>query len=718
MTASPPAEPQAEQRPLERTRHGVRLIDEYAWLKAENWRQVMRDPLQLDPAIRAYLRAENDYCDRVLAGTESLQDTLFAEMKGRIKEDDSSAPDPDGPYAYYLRYRKNGQQPLVCRVTRNFPPFRSTQATDVMPGEQLLLDGDALAHGMAFFRLGATRHSCDHRLLAWLADETGSEFYTARVRVIDTGVDLTDVVPDASGAVVWTQDAAAFYYVRLDQNHRPAGVFRHRLGTPVAADACVFREADPGFFISIGRHTSGRFGDVSAHDHETSEAWLIDLSAPDAEPTLISARQSGVQYQVEYHPAFEGGPALIIRTNADGAEDFKIAWTQLATPERVYWRDLVPHRPGVYILSFIVLEDWLIRLERENGLPRIVVRLLASGEEYIIAFAEEAYSLGIDGGYEFATNLMRFTYSSMTTPEEVWDYDLASRERFLRKRQEIPSGHNSADYVTQRLFALAPDGETIPISLLYRKDLALDGTAPCLLYGYGAYGLSIPAAFSSNRLSLVDRGFVYAIAHVRGGSEKGWRWYREGKLARKTNTFTDFIAASEYLGKSGWCAPGKIVAEGRSAGGTLIGAVGNMRPDLYAGLIAGMPFVDVLNTMLDETLPLTPPEWPEWGDPNRDAGAFRTILSYSPYENVHAQSYPAVLALAGLTDPRVLYWEPAKWIARLRRLRTDDNLIVFRTNLDAGHVGAAGRFDRLRELALAYAFAIKVAAATSRGPAV
>jgi oligopeptidase B len=499
--------------------------------------------------------------------------------------------------------------------------------------------------------------------------------------------------------------------VRLDQSHRPAGVFRHALGTPVAADVRVFTEADPGFFVSVDRHTSGRFCDISAHDHETSEAWLIDLAASAAEPTLIAARQTGVQYQVEHHPAFNGGPALIIRTNADGAEDFKIMWTPLGTPGRAHWRDLVPHRSGVYILSFMVLQDWLVRLEREDGLPRIVVRRLASGEEHVISFAEEAYSLGIDDGYEFATDVLRFTYSSMTTPEEVWDYDLASRQRTLRKRQQIPTGHNSADYITRRLFAPAADGETVPISLLYRKDVALDGTTPCLLYGYGAYGISIPAAFSSNRLSLVDRGFVYAISHVRGGSEKGWRWYREGKLAKKTNTFTDFIAASEYLSKNGWCAPGAIVAEGRSAGGTLIGAIGNMRPDLYAGLIAGVPFVDVLNTMLDETLPLTPPEWPEWGDPIHDAAAFRTILAYSPYENVRAQNYPAILALAGLTDPRVLYWEPAKWIARLRRLRTDDNLIAFRTDLDAGHAGAAGRFDRLKEVALAYAFAIKVAGA-------
>jgi len=694
---SPPDEPQAEQRPLALSLHGTQLTDEFAWLKAANWREVMRDPQQLDPAIRAYLEAENDYCDRVLVDTTALQETLFAEMKGRIKEDDSSVPEPDGPHAYYVRYRMDGQHPLLCREPRNGG------------AEQLLLDGDALASGKAFFRLGATRHSPDHRLLAWLADETGSELYTARVRVIETGADLADTVPDAAGAVVWTQDASAFYYVRFDENHRPAGIFRHRLGTPVAADMRVFEEADPGLFMSVGRHASGRFGDISAHDHETSEVWLIDLATNDAEPTLVAARETGVQYEVEHHPAFNGGPSLIIRTNADGAEDFKIVWAPLATPGRPYWRDLVPHRPGVYILSLMVLEDWLIRLERENGLPRIVVRQLASGEEHVIAFAEEAYSLGMDGGYEFATDLLRFTYSSMTTPHEVWDYDLATRARKLRKRQEVPSGHEPGDYVTHRLFAPAADGETIPISILHHKDLARDGATPCLLYGYGAYGISIPAAFSANRLSLVDRGFVYAIAHVRGGSEKGWRWYREGKLANKQNTFSDFIAASEYLVQQGWTAPGKIIAQGGSAGGTLIGAIANMRPDLYAGLIAEVPFVDVLNTMLDEALPLTPPEWPEWGDPIRDADSFRTILAYSPYENVRAQDYPAILALAGLTDPRVLYWEPAKWIARLRRLRTDRKLIAFRTNLDAGHAGAAGRFDRLKEVALAFAFAIKIA---------
>ena len=698
--ASAPGEPRAQQRPFVQTVQGVSLSDEFAWLKAANWQEVMRDPEKLDPAIRAYLQAENDYCERALGDTAALQATLFAEMKGRVKEDDSTVPEPDGPFAYYLRYRKDGQHPLLCRE-----PRRSASAGGG-PGEQLLLDGDALAEGKPFFRLGATQHSPDHRLFAWLADEAGSELYTARVRVIESGADIADIVPDTAGAVVWTQDASAFYYVRLDQNHRPAGVFRHRLGTPVSTDTCVLPAPDPGLFLSVGRHSSGRFGDISAHDHETSEVWLLDLIAPDALPSLVAAPETGVQYEIEHHPDFKGGPALIIRTNAGGAEDFKIAWAPLATPGREHWRDLIPHRAGVYVLSIVLLRDWLIRLEREDGLPRIVVRRLDSGEEHIIAFAEEAYSLSIEAGYEFATDMLRFTYSSMTTPAEVWDYDLATRERTLRKRQEIPSGHDPADYVTRRVFAPTADGETVPISLLHRKDVKPGRDTPCLIYGYGAYGLSIPAAFGTNRLSLVDRGFLYAIAHVRGGSEKGWRWYREGKLAKKPNTFNDFIAATEYLINNNWCGRGRVVAQGGSAGGTLIGAIGNMRPDLYAGLIAEVPFVDVLNTMLDDTLPLTPGEWPEWGNPITDRAAFDLIRSYSPYDNVKHQAYPPMLITGGLTDPRVTYWEPAKWAAKLRVNKTDDNLLMLKINMGAGHGGKSGRWERLHEVAETYGFVL------------
>ena len=686
--------PRADRRPVAATRHGVTLTDDYAWLKAPNWRAVMRNPAELDPAIRSYLEAENAYAAATLADTRALQQALFAEMKGRIKEDDSTVPAPDGPYAYFSRFREGGQHSLMCRTPRDGGT------------EEVLLDGDALAAGKAYFDLGASSHSPDHRKLAWSCDEMGSELYVARVRDLVAGADLADLVPDVAGAPVWLADASAFYYVRLDAQQRPTRVFRHRIGTPATDDALIYESTDPGYFVTISQLQSGHFAEISVHDSESAECRLLDLRLPDAQPTLVAARERAVLYETEHHPSLGGEPVLLVLTNADGAEDFKIAIAPLATPDRAHWRDLVPHRAGIYILSFAVFADWLLRLERQDGLPRIVVRHFASGEEHAIAFPEEAYSLGMSAGYEFATDTLRFTYSSMTTPAEVWDYDLARRTRILRKRQEIPSGHDPSDYVTRRLLAPTADGETVPISLLHRRDIKPDGTAPALVYGYGAYGYAIPAAFGSSRLSLVDRGFVYAIAHVRGGSDKGRRWYRTGKLAAKRNTFSDFIAATEHLVAQGYCAPGQAVAHGGSAGGILIGAVANARPDLYAGMIAEVPFVDVLNTMLDDTLPLTPPEWLEWGNPITDAEAFRTILSYSPYENVRAQDYPALLVLAGLTDPRVTYWEPAKWVARLRATKTGRSLIAFRTNLEAGHGGAAGRFDRLKEVALAYAFAL------------
>jgi oligopeptidase B len=689
--------PHADQRPQPYGRHGITLTDDYAWLKAENWREVMRDPAVLPADIRAYLDAENAHAEATLAPTAALQDELFAEMKGRIKEDDSSVPSPDGDFAYFHRFREGGQHPLICRQRRDGS------------GDTVLLDGDALSAGKPFFQLGGADHSNDHRLLAWSCDDKGSEAFAIRVRDVETGRDRDDLIPDTTGGVVWTADSKAFYYARIDAQHRPMWILRHRLGTPVADDVLVFESRDPAYFLSLDATQSRRFAMLTLDNHETSECWLIDLAAPDATATPVAGREAAVRYTVEHHPAFMGEDALLFRTNADGAEDFKIAWAPRATPERAHWRDLVPHRAGVYILSFAVLADWLVRLEREDGLPRIVVRHLSTGEEHTIAFAEEAYSLGFAAGYEFETDTVRFDYSSMTTPQETWDYELRTRARTLRKRQEVPSGHDPAHYVTRRLFAPAVDGETVPISLLHRRDVALDGSAPCLLYGYGSYGHSIPAAFSTARLSLVDRGFVYAIAHIRGGSEKGWRWYRQGKLADKQNTFHDFIAAGDYLRGQGLVAPDRIIAHGGSAGGLLMGAVANMRPDLFAGIVAEVPFVDALNTMLDDSLPLTPPEQREWGDPIADAEAFRTMLAYSPYENVRAQSYPAMLVLAGLTDPRVAYWEPAKWVARLRATKTDDRPIAFRTNMQAGHGGASGRFERLREVALVYAFALEVA---------
>jgi oligopeptidase B len=694
----PPA-PRAERHPKVSTWHGITLTDDYAWLRADNWREVMRDPSVLDPKIRAYLEAENAYAKAALANTEQLQETLFAEMKGRIKEDDSTVPSPDGPYAYFIRYREGGQHPIFCREAREGGP------------EQVLVDGDALATGKAYFQLGAMSQSPDHKLLAWSADDKGSEMDTLYVRDLGTGKELADQVPDVSGSPIWTADSSAFYYIRLDENHRPSRVYRHRIGASSSDDTLIYEEPDERFFVGLGQTQSRRFADISVHDHETSETWLIDLAAADAKPWLVAAREQSVQYDVEHHPDWSGEAALVIRTNADGAEDFKIAVTPLGKTGREHWRDLVAHRRGIYLLNLTVLRDWMIRLEREDSLPRIVVRDLASGQEHTIDFPEEAYSLGADGGYEFVTDRLRFYYSSMTTPNEVWDYDLKTRARTMRKRQEVPSGHDPANYVTRRLQAKTADGETVPISILHRRDVKPDGTAPLLLYGYGSYGYALPASFATARLSLVDRGFVYAIAHIRGGSEKGWHWYQDGKLSRKPNTFTDFITAAEYLGREGYAAPGKIIAHGGSAGGLLMGAVANLRPDLFGGIIGEVPFVDVITTMLDDTLPLTPPEWQEWGNPIEDAQAFRTMLGYSPYDNVRAQAYPAMLVLAGLTDPRVTYWEPAKWVAKLRERNTGNRLIALKTNMDAGHGGAAGRFDRLKEVALGYAFAIDVAEA-------
>lgn len=497
------------------------------------------------------------------------------------------------------------------------------------------------------------------------------------------------------------RDSSAFFYVKLDDNHRPMQVWLHRLGAPQADDLLVYEEQDAGWFTHIHESTSGRFCVIAGGDHETSEQRLVDLSDVTAPPRLVAARENGVQYSLA-----DRADELFILTNADGAIDFKIVTAPLAAPERANWRDLIPYRAGIYVMDIDLYTGHLVRLERANALPAIVIRDLNTNAEHAIAFDEAAYSLDTMGSYEFDTTNLRFSYSSMTTPSEVYDYDMASRERTLRKRQEIPSGHNPADYVTTRIIAKSYDGAEVPVSILHRKDLKRDGKAPLLLYGYGSYGMAMPASFSSNRLSLVDRGFVYAIAHIRGGSDKGWGWYLDGKRKKKTNSFDDFAASGRALIAEKYTSEKQIVGHGGSAGGMLMGAVANRAGELFAGIVAEVPFVDVLNTMLDDSLPLTPPEWPEWGNPIESADDFKTILSYSPYDNVAAKNYPAILAMGGLTDPRVTYWEPAKWIARLRATMSGGGPVLLRTNMGAGHGGASGRFNRLDEVAIAYAFAL------------
>jgi oligopeptidase B len=689
---SPIAPPQAERRPVERNFHGRVLRDGYAWLAADNWREVLRDPAALPKDIRKLLEAENAYCESVLAPLEPLRRELIAEMRGRIKEDDSETPWPDGAYEYYERYREGGEHPLYCRMPRHGG------------AEAVLLDGDALAEGKEFFDIAEAIHAPDQTQLAWSVDDRGSELHTIRTRALTDGVDRPDIVCDTDGSIVWSADSKSFYYVRVDENHRTAQVFRHDVGADPKRDQLIVEEPDPAWFVALRRSRCGRFGIVSIRGHDASECHLIDLRDKTAAPWLVAPREPRLRYDVEPH-----GDRLYIHSNADGADDFAILVAPLRSHSRKEWQIVIPHVAGRMIVISTVYAGHLAWIERENSLPRLVVRDLATNEQHAIAFEEEAYALRLETGFEFDTTTLRFVYSSMTTPQETYDYDMKTRARVLRKRQEIPSGHDPKNYVTRRLYATAPDGETVPISLLHRADFSPGEGAPLLLYGYGAYGHALSASFDSDALSLVDRGFVYALAHVRGGTDKGWRWYEEGKLQHKTNTFTDFIAVARHLITTGYTKEGAIVAQGASAGGMLMGAVANMAPELFAGVVAGVPFVDVLNTMLRIDLPLTPPEWLEWGNPIDDVAVFDRLASYSPYENVKAQNYPPILAISGLTDPRVTYWEPLKWVAKLRATKTGQNPVLLKTNLDAGHAGVSGRFERLEEVALEYAFALACA---------
>ena len=607
MSAPDPKPPVSARRPVTATLHGTVRSDDYAWLKDPDWQRVMREPDALDPDIRAYLEAENACTEAFLAPFAALREALYAEMRGRMKEDESSVPAPDGDWAYYVRFVEGGEHPLYCRTPRTGEA-----------AEELLLDGNREAEGESYFRIGACRHSPDHRRLAYALDLNGSERYRLFVRDIASGAAvIAGPIEDARGDAVWAADGETVFYTVIDENQRPYQVRRHRVGAS-GADPVVYEESDPGFFVDIDKTESGRFVVISAHDHTTSEVRLVEASAPESAPRLVAARERGIEYDLSHH-----GELLYILTNADAATDFKIVTAPVEAEGREGWRDWLPHEAGTYVCAQLLFAGHHVRLERVGGLPRIVVTDLESGEAHTIAFEEEAYDLSLSPGYEFETQTLRFVYSSMTTPRQTFDYDMRARTRTLRKTQEVPSGHDPADYVTRRLTAVSHDGARVPVSLLHRRTTPLDGTAPLLLYGYGAYGHAIPASFSTNRLSLVDRGFVYAIAHIRGGSDCGYGWYLDGKLDKKTNTFADFIAAAEHLIAEGYTAKGQIAAHGGSAGGMLMGAVANMRPDLFASIVAEVPFVDVLNTMCDAALPLTPPEWPEWGNPIEDAEAYR-----------------------------------------------------------------------------------------------
>ena len=673
---------------VERTRN-----DPYNWIKDDNWQEVMKTPEVLDPKIRAYLEAENAFTAASLDDPMAdLREELFKEMRGRIKEDDSSVPSIDGPYAYYSRHRTGGNYPIIARRA-------ASDAFDENAEETILLDGDAMAEGEDYFAFGGVEVSQDHAFVAYGLDTKGSEYYTVRVKDIATGDDTGIVIDDTTGDFVWSEDGSAIYWVHRDENGRPDSVWQRTLAT--GEDRLLYQENDPGYFVSLSRSDSDQVIFISATSHTTSEHYWFDTAASEPTPQIIAPRQTDNEYSVVHW-----NDQFYISTNLDGAVDFKLMKAPMESETRATWEEVVPHRPGTLITGMQPQKDYLSVMERAEGLPRIVVHSRADGSSHEIVFDEAAYSLGLQGGYEYATPLLRFSYSSPTTPNQVFDYDLTTRERTLRKTQEVPSGHNPEDYVVDRIMAPSWDGAEVPVTILRHATTSLDGSAPLLLYGYGSYGITIPASFSTSRLSLVDRGFVYAIVHPRGGMAKGYQWYLDGKLEKKPNTFKDYIAAGRHLVAQSYTREGNIVGHGGSAGGLLMGAAANMDPGLFAGIIAAVPFVDVINTMSDESLPLTPPEWPEWGNPLTSADDYDTIMAYSPYDQVTDRPYPAMLITGGLTDPRVTYWEPTKWIAKLRHEAPDAGPYYLRMVMEGGHGGASGRFDGLKETAKDYAFAL------------
>jgi oligopeptidase B len=694
MTSSTPPVARVEPKRIEQL--GRVRVDNYAWLKDDNWQQVMRDPSVLKPDIRAYLDQENAYREAVMAPTAELQERIYQEMRGRTKEDDSSVPAPDGPLEYYRRFAAGAQHPIYARRPRGSDG-----------PEQVLIDVDAQAQGKTFYKVISAEHSSDHALLAYAVDEQGSEIYSVYVKDLASGETLAGPVTNCTGDFCWSPDAQYLFWIFRDDNGRPAKVYRRPARG--GEDVLVYDEPDDGFFISVDQSESGEFIVIHAGHHASSETLLIPASNPTATPMVFSPRVDKTLYSVTH---WDG--RWYVLTNADGAVDFKVMVTDLSQTDRAHWREFTPHQAGRYITGLSATRDYLVRSERENALPRVIIRH-RSGDEHAIALAEEAFNIELVGGYEFDTTNQRYVYESPTTPMQWFDYDMASRTQTLRKTQDIPSGHNPADYEARRFFATASDGKRVPITVLMKRGTPLDGSAPLYLYGYGSYGINLDADFSIRRFSLVDRGWVYAIAHVRGGADMGFSWYQDGKRFTKRNTFTDFIACAEELISRGYGRAGGIVAEGRSAGGMLMGAIANLRPDLWAGVIGGVPFVDVLNTMSDASLPLTPPEWPEWGNPLGDIEAYDYIASYCPYSNIEAKAYPAILSTGGLTDPRVTYWEPAKWAAKLRPHTTSGRPVLLKLNMGAGHTGSAGRFEFLRELAHDYAFALKAIGAEEAG---
>jgi len=675
--------PVARVEPTELVTHGTTRVDEYFWLRERE-----------SPEVVDYLTAENDYLAASLARTDELQERLYQEIVGRIKEDDESVPYRFRDYYYQERWEEDAEYPVYVR--REGAPDAP---------EELMVDVNVLAEGHEYFAasVGVRGLSENQRILAFGTDEVGRRKYTIRFLDLDTGEFLEDVIPDVTPNVAWAADDRTLFYTRQDpETLRWYQVYRHTLGTDAADDVLVYEETDEEFNVSVGRTQSRDYVFVTSSQTLSSETRYVPAGDPEAEFRVILPREPDHEYFVDHF-----GGHFYLRTN-DGAPNFRLVRAPVADPSRARWEEVVPHRDSVLLEGFDIFREHLVVEEREGGLVRLRVIPWSGEEEHYIEFDDPAYMAFTTANLEFDTPVLRYGYTSMTTPFSTYDYDMRTRERTLLKRTEVVGDFDPADYRSERLWATARDGQKVPVSLVYRVGFEANGSAPLLLYGYGSYGASMDATFSSARLSLLDRGFVYAIAHIRGGQELGRWWYEEGKLLKKMNTFTDFIDVAEFLVAEGYADPDRLFAMGGSAGGLLMGAVVNLRPDLWRGVVAAVPFVDVVTTMLDETIPLTTSEYDEWGNPN-EPEYFQYMLSYSPYDNTVAREYPNLLVTTGLHDSQVQYWEPAKWVARIRAVGRGDNKVYLHTNMDAGHGGASGRFRRNRETALEYAFLLDLA---------
>ena len=672
--------PIAEQRPHSYERHGYTISDPYHWLKDPSY------PTVDDEDVLDYLKAENRWFEQNMAGQKALTDTLFKEMKARIKEDESSVPQKDGDWLYWTAFDEGAQYKKW---------YRKPVAAD---GQSvLMLDENKLAEGKEYFRLGAFSVSPDANLLAYSFDDNGSERFEVRFLDLASGKELPDVIPGTLSSLVWSADSKSLVYGLANENWRTDNARLHVLGTEIAKDIELYKEEQDGFTVGVGLTQSEKFIVIATGDNETSEVRLVPTDNPTAEQVLISPRKKGREYSVEEHDG-----TLYILTNDDHV-NFRLATASLDNPGE--WTTLIAGSDEFYLTDMTPFKDFYVTEGRENGLDQVEIRSYTNPAKVErIAFPEASYSAGLDDNPEYDVSKLRLGYESMVTPDTVYDYHLADKSLETLKVQEIPSGYDASQYRTERLTIEARDGSMIPVSLVYKEGTKLDGSAPLHLYAYGAYGYAVPPSFSTTRLSLVDRGFVYAIAHIRGGDDLGRNWYLQGKLMQRTNTFNDFVDVATGLADKNYTTKGRISASGGSAGGELMGAIVNSNPDLWGAIVAHVPFVDVLNTMQDESLPLTPGEWPEWGNPITDKEAFEYIRSYSPYDQVSAQDYPPMLITGGLNDPRVTYWEPAKWAAKLRVTKTDDNILLLKTNMGAGHGGKSGRWNQIEETAEEFAF--------------